>query len=74
MSKTAVVYWSGNRQYGGYGGKSGGRRAGGRSGGLAVYGLRNSGADKMDEFDSVAFGCPSMGSEQLEEDEFEPMS
>lgn len=27
----------------------------------------------MDSFDAVAFGCPSMGNEQLEEDEFEPM-
>ena len=27
----------------------------------------------MDNFDAVAFGCPSMGSEQLEESEFEPM-
>ena len=24
-------------------------------------------------FDAVAFGCPSMGSEQLEDSEFEPM-
>ena len=30
-------------------------------------------ADKMDEFDAIAFGCPSMGAEQLEESEFEPM-
>ena len=30
-------------------------------------------ADMMDNFDAVAFGCPSMGSEQLEESEFEPM-
>ncbi len=28
---------------------------------------------RMDEFHAVAFGCPSMGSEQLEEAEFEPM-
>lgn len=27
----------------------------------------------MDEFDAVAFGCPSMGAEELEEDEFAPM-
>ena len=31
------------------------------------------GADRMDEFDAVAFGCPSMGAEQLEEGDFEPM-
>ena len=30
-------------------------------------------ADKMDEFDAIAFGCPAMGDEVLEEDEFEPM-
>ena len=27
----------------------------------------------LDEFDAIAFGCPCMGAEQLEEDEFEPM-
>ena len=27
----------------------------------------------MDSYDAVAFGCPSMGAEQLEESEFEPM-
>ena len=31
------------------------------------------GADAMDQYDAVAFGCPSMGAEQLEESEFEPM-
>ena len=30
-------------------------------------------AELMDDFDAVAFGCPSMGEEQLEETEFEPM-
>lgn len=27
----------------------------------------------VDEYDAIAFGCPSMGCEQLEESEFEPM-
>ena len=27
----------------------------------------------MDSYDAIAFGCPSMGAEQLEEGEFEPM-
>ena len=27
----------------------------------------------MDSYDAIAFGCPSMGAEQLEESEFEPM-
>lgn len=30
-------------------------------------------ASMMDNFDAVAFGCPSMGSEELEESEFAPM-
>ena len=30
-------------------------------------------AAKVDEFDAIAFGCPAMGDEVLEEDEFEPM-
>lgn len=30
-------------------------------------------AAQMSAFDAVAFGCPAMGAEQLEESEFEPM-
>lgn len=30
-------------------------------------------ADKMDQYDAVAFGCPAMGDEELETDEFLPM-
>lgn len=30
-------------------------------------------ADQMNEYDALAFGCPSMGVESLEESEFEPM-
>ena len=29
--------------------------------------------EKLDAYDAIGFGCPSMGSEQLEESEFEPM-
>ena len=28
---------------------------------------------ELDQFDAVAFGCPSMGAEELEETEFEPL-
>lgn len=31
------------------------------------------GADQVADFDAIAFGCPAMGAEALEEDEFEPM-
>lgn len=72
MSKVAVVYWSGT----------------GNTEAMAVFvaeGAKGKGADvalltssefdvsMMDNYDAVAFGCPSMGSEQLEESEFEPM-
>ena len=30
-------------------------------------------ADQVGEYDAIAFGCPSMGVESLEEGEFEPM-
>lgn len=30
-------------------------------------------ADKAAQYDAIAFGCPSMGAEQLEDSEFEPM-
>lgn len=30
-------------------------------------------ADQVSSYDAIAFGCPSMGAEQLEESEFEPM-
>ena len=60
MSKVAVVYWSGTGNTE-------------KMANLVAEGARNAGsevslfmaaefrADKMDEFDAVAFGCPSMG-------------
>ena len=30
-------------------------------------------SDQVGNYDAIAFGCPSMGDEQLEESEFEPM-
>ncbi|WP_029501866.1 flavodoxin [Lachnoclostridium phytofermentans] len=72
MSKIAVVYWSGT----------------GNTEAMANYvveGAKESGADVtlftatefskdlIDDFDAFAFGCPSMGSEELEDSEFEPM-
>ena len=30
-------------------------------------------ADQVDNFDAIAFGCPAMGDEVLEEDELAPM-
>lgn len=72
MSKIAVVFWSGT----------------GNTEAMAdavVEGIVSAGAeavkytagefnsDMVKDFDAIAFGCPSMGSEQLEDSEFEPM-
>lgn len=72
MAKVAVVYWSGTGNTE-------------EMANLVVEGAKAKGAQvdllgpddfneaKMDEYDAVAFGCPAMGDEVLEEDEFEPM-
>ena len=72
MKKTAVVYWSGT----------------GNTQAMAetiVEGAKKAGADcslftaadfsdsMVDDYDAIAFGCPAMGSEELEDSEFEPM-
>ena len=72
MSKVAVVYWSGT---GNTEAMAAQVAAGAKEAGAEVDLLTASEFDagKMDEYDAVAFGCPSMGAEQLEEDEFAPM-
>lgn len=72
MSKVAVVYWSGT----------------GNTESMAnavLDGVQSAGAEgvlltaaefdggMLESFDAVAFGCPSMGAEELEESEFAPM-
>lgn len=70
--KTAVVYFSG----------TGNTEA---MANAVLEGMKGKGADAslytssefnasmMDDFDAVAFGCPAMGDEVLEETEFQPM-
>ena len=72
MSKVAIVYWSGtgNTEQMAESVANGARNAGAD---VTTFTAAEFDADKMDEFDAIAFGCPSMGAEQLEEDEFEPM-
>ena len=72
MSKIAVVYWSG----------TGNTEA---MANAVIDGIREAGAEgtlftasefdeaQMSDYDAIAFGCPSMGDEQLEDSEFEPM-
>lgn len=72
MRKTAVVYWSGtgNTQMMAEKVAEGVRAAGAEA---DVYNCTEFSADLMDNYEAVAFGCPSMGSEQLEDTEFEPV-
>lgn len=72
MSKVAVVYWSG----------TGNTEAMAR---LVLKGAQSAGASaqlftasdfdagQVAGFDAFAFGCPAMGSEELEDSEFAPM-
>ncbi len=72
MSKIAVVYWSGtgNTEKMANCVAQGAREAGAE---VDVFTASEFSVDGMDEYDGIAFGCPSMGAEQLEETEFEPM-
>ena len=72
MSKVAVVYWSGT-----------GNTA--QMADAVVEGAKDAGAevdliecnsftaDQVANYDAIAFGCPAMGAEVLEEAEFDPM-
>ena len=72
MSKIAVVYWSG----------TGNTEA---MANAVLEGVKEAGAEgellncgefdaaKVADYDAIAFGCPAMGDEVLEEGEFEPM-
>lgn len=72
MKKTAVIYWSG----------TGNTEA---MANAVLEGMKAAGAeatlltpDQVDasalsDYDAIAFGCPAMGSEELEYDEFQPM-
>ena len=71
MSKIAVVYWSGT---GNTEAMANEVAEGAKAAGAEVDVLTASefGADKIDAYDAVAFGCPAMGAEELEESEMEP--
>ncbi len=72
MSKVAIVYWSGtgNTESMANSVAEGAKGAGAE---VSLYTASEFSANLMDQFDAVAFGCPSMGAEQLEDSEFEPM-
>ena len=70
--KTAVVFWSGtgNTEAMANAVADGMKEKGAE---VSVLGPSDFTADKVAEFDAIAFGCPAMGAEVLEEGEFDPM-
>ena len=72
MSKIAVVYWSGtgNTERMADQIAESARKTGKE---VDVFTSADFTADMTDNYDAIAFGCPSMGDEVLEETEFEPM-
>ena len=71
MSKVAVVYWSstGNTEAMANAVAEGAKAAGAE---VISFESADFSADKVDEFDAIAFGCPAMGDEVLEEGTMEP--
>ena len=72
MSKAALVFWSGT---GNTEAMADAVEAGIKAGGaeVEVFQAADFDSSKVAEFDGIAFGCPSMGAEQLEESEMQPM-
>ena len=70
--KTAIVFWSGtgNTEAMAQAVAEGAEASGAQVNVLTCDKFNES---MIDDYDSIAFGCPSMGAEQLEEDEFDPM-
>ena len=70
--KVAVVYWSstGNTEAMAQAVVEGAKHAGAEA---ELFTAAEFDGGKMDEFDAVAFGCPAMGAEELEDGEFAPM-
>lgn len=72
MSKVAVVYWSGtgNTQAMADAVAEGAK---GKGGDVTLYSVSEFDPSLVSGFDAIAFGCPAMGAEELEEAEFEPV-
>lgn len=67
MNKVAVVYWSGT------GNTQAMAEAVAQAAGAELFAADAFNGAMVENYDAIGFGCPSMGSEQLEEGEFEPM-
>ncbi len=63
--KTAVIYWSGT------GNTEAMAKAAAEGANAELFSVSDFSGNVAD-YDAIAFGCPAMGAEVLEEDEFEP--
>ena len=72
MNKVAIVYWSGtgNTAAMAEAVADGAKQKGAET---SVFTAAEFSGDMVKNFDAIAFGCPSMGSEELEDREFQPM-
>lgn len=72
MSKVAVVFWTGtgNTEAMAEAVLAGAKEKGSDA---SLIACADFDAATVGEYDAIAFGCPSMGNEVLEEDEFEPL-
>lgn len=67
MNKVCVVYWSGT------GNTQAMAEAVAKAAEARLIPSADFSADQVAEYDAIAFGCPAMGAEVLEEDEFQPL-
>ena len=67
MNRIAVVYWSGT------GHTQAMAEAVAKACGAQIFTAEEFSADQVAKYDAIAFGCPAMGAEVLEEDEFQPL-
>ncbi len=70
MGKVAVIYWSGT---GNTEAMADAVAEGAKAAGAEVDLLSCADVNSVDDYDAVALGCPAMGSEELEDGEFQPM-
>ena len=72
MSKNAVVFWSGtgNTEQMAYAVMEGIKV---KAAEAALFAASEFDASMVNQYDAIAFGCPAMGAEVLEETEFQPM-
>ena len=72
MSKVAVVYWSstGNTEAMANAVANGIKEKGGEA---VLHTCEDFDGSKVAEYDAIAFGCPAMGDEELEDSVFQPV-